>query len=228
MLIIVGDCRVEYSGRAKSTLGWGERLIVVKADGSVLVHRNEKREPVNWQPPGTKTEYEAREDEFIVYSYRTSPPERMNIYFRDVELISAHSLRDNAELSIVGMERDLVDAIEEDPSVIEEGLRITDRERQTSSGSIDLFCVDQDGTPVVVEVKRGQPSPNAAYQLEAYIADFKRKNEYARVRGILCAPRVPEMIRNILEEKGLEWREVEVEFELADRHQQSLDDYSRQ
>jgi RecB family endonuclease NucS len=58
VLIVVGCCCVEYSGRARSTLGWGERIVIVKPDGSVLVHQRAGREPVNWQPPGTRVRYQ--------------------------------------------------------------------------------------------------------------------------------------------------------------------------
>ncbi|MGP8127479.1 MAG: endonuclease NucS, partial [Candidatus Bathyarchaeia archaeon] len=51
LAIIVGNCRVDYEGRASSTLEWGERIAMIKQDGSVLVHRPTGYEPVNWQPP---------------------------------------------------------------------------------------------------------------------------------------------------------------------------------
>ncbi len=50
-VLVIGNCRVDYEGRASSTLGWGERIAMVKQDGSVLVHRPVGYEPVNWQPP---------------------------------------------------------------------------------------------------------------------------------------------------------------------------------
>ena len=85
------------------------------------------------------------------------------------------------------------------------------REKVTGSGFIDLYCEDQEGTPVIVEVKRTSISPSAVYQLEAYLADFRKKNDKAAVRGILCAPKVSELAKTLIEEKGLEYRKIELE-----------------
>lgn len=224
MVTIVGDCKVDYSGRARSFLDYGERLVIVKADGTVMVHGGEKREPLNWQPPGTKVKYTG-EGGLSIEARRTSPPETMHVHFRSIDALGIFLLNDGAELNIVGEEADIVDKIEADPSIIEPGLRVVRREQATNSGYIDLLCEDASGTTVVVEVKRTAITHNAVYQLEAYLVDFKRKNHEARVRGILCAPRVTEMARTLLAEKGLEYRQVEYDFELKDRGQSSLESF---
>lgn len=224
MVTIVGNCKVDYSGRARSFLDYGERLVIVKADGTVMVHGNEKREPLNWQPPGTKVKY-TPEGGFTIEARRTSPPETMHIHFRAIEALSIFQLNDGAELNIIGEEADIVDKLEADPSMIEEGLRVIRREQATSSGYIDLFCEDKDGVTVIVEVKRTAITHNAVYQLEAYLADFKKKNNKAVVRGILCAPRVTEMAKTLIAQKGLEYKQVDYDFELKDRKQRSLESY---
>ena len=81
VLIVVGCCSVKYVGRARSMLGWGERIVIVKSDGSVLVHQRVGREPVNWQPPETRFRYQTEADNggtpvFVIYSYRSSHPRR--------------------------------------------------------------------------------------------------------------------------------------------------------
>ncbi len=222
MVTIVGCCKVDYAGRAKSFLDYGDRLVIVKADGTVMVHGNEKREPVNWQPPGTRVKYLVEEG-LAIETRRPSPPETMRIHFKSIEALSIFTLHDGAEISIVGEEADIVDKIEADPSIIEEGLRVVRREKATGSGFIDLLCEDRNGVTVIVEVKRTSISPNAVYQMEAYLADFKRKNNKAVVRGILCAPRVSEMAKTLMAEKGLEYRQVGYDFELKDEKQASLD-----
>nr|QNO47752.1 endonuclease NucS [Methanosarcinales archaeon ANME-2c ERB4] len=164
---MVGCCSVEYVGRARSTLGWGERIVIVKPDGSVLVHQRVGREPVNWQPPDTRVRYQTETDDgtalFVIYSYRFKPPEKMYVRFKNIETISAHMLRDDQALQITGAESDIADRIMSNPSVIEEGLRITDREKQTRSGAIDLYGIDRDHTPAIIEIKRSQPTPSAVY-----------------------------------------------------------------
>ncbi len=224
MVTIVGNCKVDYAGRARSFLDYGERLVIIKADGTVMVHGNEKREPINWQPPGTKVKY-TPEGGLTIEARRTSPPETMHIHFKSVEALSIFQLNDGARLNIVGEEADIVDKLEADPSIIEDGLRIVRREQATDSGYIDLFCEDKDGVTVIIEVKRTAITHNAVYQLEAYLVDYKKKNNKANVRGILCAPRVSEMAKTLIAEKGLEYRQIEYDFELGDRKQKSLDNF---
>jgi hypothetical protein len=226
MVIIIGDCRVKYRGRARSFLDFGERLVVIKRDKSVMVQRDIKCEPVNWQPPGSIVEYSVEDGLFTVYAFRTNPPEKMRIEFRKIEMIISTILEDYAPLSVVGMETDYVGKIMEDPELIEEGFRIFKKEKKTASGSIDIYGIDTEGIPVIVEVKRSPVSPVAVTQLEAYVSDLKRKNRNARVRGILVAPRIPEMVKNLLVEKGFEYREVGWEFENPDEKQKSLTDFS--
>jgi endonuclease len=224
MVTIVGECKVDYAGRARSFLDYGERLVIVKADGTVMVHGNEKREPLNWQPPGTKVKY-TMNGGLTIEARRTSPPETMHIHFKAIDALSIFQLNDGAELNLIGEEADIVDKLEADPSIIEEGLRVLRREKSTDSGYIDLLCEDRDGVTVIVEVKRTAITHNAVYQLEAYLLDYKKKNHKTTVRGILCAPRVTEMAKTLIAEKGLEYRQVDYEFELKDKKQSSLDKY---
>ncbi len=226
LMLILGECRVKFKGRAESFLDYGERLVLVKKDGSVLVHRGEGCEAVNWQPPGTKTAFILDNRQLVLHAYRSSPPEKMRIRFRKIKLIAHSQLNDKAEIKLTGMEADYVEMVKKDPGVIEDGLRITDRERRTESGAIDLYGRDKNNTPVIIEVKRSIAGIPAVYQLEAYVQDLKRKNHEAEVRGILCAPRVPPMVQTLLRERGLEYRVYSCNFELSDDKQRTLTNYS--
>ncbi|OPY30236.1 MAG: Endonuclease NucS [Methanocella sp. PtaU1.Bin125] len=222
MATIVGCCRIEYSGRAKSFLDYGDRLVIVKPDGTVMVHGDTRREPLNWQPPGTKVSF-ALEDGLSIVAKRTSPPEHMHVHFRDIHAVSVFRLDDAAEIDLVGEEKDIKDRIEKDPSIIEPGLRVVRREVATESGYIDMLCEDTAGRTVIVEVKRTSISPSSVYQLEAYLLDMRKRNKDVDVRGILCAPRISNMARVLIEEKGMEFREIGYEFELKEKKQSSLD-----
>jgi hypothetical protein len=225
LLLLIGECRVMFKGRAEASLDYGERIVMVKRDGSVLVHRDEGCDAVNWQPPGTKTSFLLENGKLLLYAYRLKPPEKMKIWFRRLVLVAWGRMRDNATLQLVGMERDYADKLVENPGIIEEGLRVIKRERRTDSGSIDIYARDRKNIPVILEVKRSPPGVAAVYQLEAYVMDFKRKNRAAKVRGILCAPKIPPMVQNILREKGLEYRAYSCNFELQEDAQRTLLDY---
>jgi hypothetical protein len=224
-LLIVGDCMVDYRGRARSFLDWGERVVMIKQDGTLLVHQPVMREPVNWQPSGSLIEFRVKGGRLVVSSRHTRPPEKMSITFRDLKLLVIMSLCDRANLVIAGMENDFVNQIISDPSVIEEGLRIGKREKHVKSGLIDLFGYDKNHVPVVIEVKRSIASISAVQQLRMYVNDVKKDIVNANVRGILCAPRVPDMVKKLLSDYGLEWREVERKITLPDDHQRTLKDF---
>src|SRR5512136_1631185 len=124
MLLVMGDCMVDYHGRAKSLLDWGERLILIKQDGTVLVHQPIMREPVNWQPTGSITEFKTKDELLIINCRHLKPAEKMQVTFRHLKLVTATSLIDKANLVISGMEIDVVNQIVDNPSIIEAGLRI--------------------------------------------------------------------------------------------------------
>jgi len=225
VLMIIGDCMIDYKGRARSFLDWGERIIMIKQDGAVLVHQPTMREPVNWQPSGSKTEFKIKDDKLILKSRHLKPPEKMKITFRNIQTINASSLKDKAKLVISGMELDVVNQIVSDPNIVEEGLRICKREKHVKSGLIDLYGFDKNHTPVIIEVKRSLANISAVHQLRMYVNDIKKDVDEANVRGILCAPKVPDMVKHLLSDYGLEWQEVEREVMLPDDNQKTLKEF---
>lgn len=224
-LILIGDCMVDYRGRARSFLDWGERIIMIKQDNTLLVHQPVLREPVNWQPGDSLSDFRVEGNNLIIRSRRRKPPEKMKIIFRQIKQITITSLKDKAELVISGMESDFVNQLMSDPCIIEEGLRINKREKAVRSGMIDLFCYDENHTPVVVEVKRSLANISAVHQLRMYVNDIKSDVDDADVRGILCAPKIPDMVKNLLSDYGLEWKEVERQVIIPDDFQKKLKDF---
>lgn len=225
MLLILGSCMIDYRGRARSLLDWGERIIMIKQDGAVLVHQPVMREPVNWQPSGSKTEFKVKDDYLVLRARHNRPPEKMKITFRNIMMVATTTLHDNANLIISGMETDVVNQIISNPNIVEEGLRISKREKHVKSGLIDLFGYDENHTPVIIEVKRSIGSISAVQQLRMYVNDVKKDVKEANVRGILCAPRVPDMVKKLLSDYDLEWREVERNVILPDDWQKTLKDF---
>jgi RecB family endonuclease NucS len=225
LLLLAGDCFVRYIGRAKSYLDWGERITIIKQDGTILVHQPIMRDPVNWQPSGSKIEFKIIKNNLQLRVINRKPPEKMMIRFRNINFLTITHLEDRAKLNISGMEIDVVNQIIDSPDLIEKGLRICKREKHVKSGIIDLYAFDINHIPVVIEVKRSIASISSVHQLRMYVNDIKSDVLDARVRGILCAPRIPDMVKHLLMDYGLEWQEVERKFELPDDYQKSLEDF---
>lgn len=227
ILLVIGRCKIEYSGRAKSYLDWGERVTLIKKDGTILIHKHTQRNPINWQPEGTTVAIEKSRDHVVLRTVNHKKRERMIVTYDKIDMIMATELQDHAQLEIVGMEFDLTSKLEENPDLIEPGFRVTRREKQTKSGVIDLRGVDKDNTPAIIEVKRGKATISAVHQLRMYINDIKKLNPEAPLRGILVASYIPAMVKNLLEDYGLEHREIRIKHHLEQKKQQKLDGFTQ-
>jgi len=203
LLTVFGRCTVEYDGRAASTLGLGSRLLILKPDGSALVHTDENQQPVNWQPPGSEHHAAVRDGRLRIRSVRSSPNETLDVSFETVEQLSALSVSGRRDLSLTGSESDLRQALLSAPETIEAGFEPLATERPTAAGPIDIFGRDRDGTPVVVELKRRRVGPSAVGQLQRYVDAIGRElGDNATVRGILVAPSVTDRAARLLDEAG--------------------------
>lgn len=201
--ILVGSCVVNYVGRAGSVLPEGERIVILKPDGSLLVHRKEKREPVNWNPPGCTASARLGKEGLRIISKRKRPKEVLLVLFKGLKLAASFELVDREELYLVGSERDLIDLIFENPGLIEDGFKPLEREKPTRYGMIDLYGVDRDGNGVVIEFKRGRAELAGVSQLERYVAELKERD--GKVRGILVAPAITSSALKLLKECRLEY-----------------------
>jgi RecB family endonuclease NucS len=206
-LIVVGNCWVHYLGRAKSKLEPGERILIIKEDGSLLVHRSVGYEPVNWQPPGCIFHVQARENVLEIHAVRQKPAESVKVFFDNIQLVSALSLVDSGEFSLYASEEDMQKAILTEPSLLEEGFQIISYEKKVEPGFVDVYGVDKDGRFVVVEIKRKTAGKNAAIQLAKYIDAVKGRTN-REVRGVLVAPNIAKDMQRMLTTLGLEFRSL--------------------
>ncbi|QCC51621.1 DUF91 domain-containing protein [Halapricum salinum] len=209
LVTIFGECTVDYEGRAESTLGPGDRHVMCKPDGTVLVHTDEGHQPVNWQPPGCTHEVSV-DDALVLRSERSTPEEELLVRFRDVEHVAAFDVTDPEELSLSGTEEDLRERVLDDPELIEPGFTPLSTERETPAGAVDIYGEDANGRSVVVELKRRRVGPDAVGQLARYVEALERDlHDEAEVRGILVAPSVTDRARTLLAERGLEFVSLE-------------------
>ncbi|ELZ41531.1 hypothetical protein C463_12657 [Halorubrum californiense DSM 19288] len=175
LVSLFGRCTVSYEGRAASDLGAGDRLLVLKPDGAALVHTDEGRQPVNWQPPGSEHRAAVREGRLRVRSTRSSPDETLTVRFSGVHQLSAMAVTGGRDLTLHGSEEDLRTRILERPDLVEPGFEPRETERPSSAGPMDIFGVDADGTPVVVELKRRRVGPDAVGQLARYVRALREE-----------------------------------------------------
>ncbi|MFA1610237.1 endonuclease NucS [Halobellus rubicundus] len=204
-----GRCTVEYDGRAASSLGPGDRLVVCKPDGAILVHTDEGREPVNWQPPGCTHRASVRDGRLRIRSERTSPDEVLDVAFERIEQVTAYEVDDRSDLTLTGSEEDLRRRILDEPDLVEPGFEPIATERETAAGPVDVFGSDEAGRPVVVELKRRRVGPSAASQLRRYVEAVDEEFPDEGVRGVLVAPSVTDRTAALLDERDLEFVALE-------------------
>lgn len=184
IVVVVGLCEVNYAGRAAASLKRGKRLLVVKRDGTLLVHEAEKAQPKIWNPPGSSTAAFEENGRLVVKSVRQRPFETVKVVFEEVDFVGVFDV-EASELELIGSEKDVVEALVRAPWLIEEGLEIVGVEVPTEVGHIDILARDREGRYVVIEVKRDLATHDAVFQLARYVEVYKARGH--DVRGILVA-----------------------------------------
>ena len=215
MRLIVARCEVEYSGRLNALLPAALRLLMLKSDGSVMVHADTGGfKPQNWMTPPTVIE---ESDALIVVRKRAGKSEdRLEIRIAEVLSDVTHDMGEAAELVKDGAEADLQVALAEAPHRCGEGFRLVRREWPTDIGPVDLMCRDADDEWVAVEIKR-VGTIDAIEQLTRYLERICEDPAMASCRGVLAAQTVKPQARVLAESRGLSWVEVDLEILRGER-----------
>ena len=208
MRLVVARCEVTYTGRLNAYLPEAVRLLVFKADGSVLVHADSGGyKPLNWMTPPTVIEQGG--DVIVVRKRAGRSEDRLEIRIAELLAEFEHELGEDAGLEKDGVERHLQEALADLPETIEEGLRLVRREWHTDIGPVDLMCRDVDDGWVAVEIKR-VGTIEAVEQLSRYLEVLQVDPALAECRGILAAESVKPQARTLCEARGLGWAEVDL------------------
>jgi endonuclease len=207
--LIVARCEVAYSGRLSAFLPDSTRLLILKDDGSVLVHADAGGyKPLNWMTPPTVIE---EDGERIVVRKRAGKAEdRLEI--RIVELLSdvTHEMGEAAGLEKDGVERDLQEALAAAPERLGEELRLVRREWPTDVGPVDLMCRDREDGWVAVEIKR-IATIEAVEQLSRYLECIRVDPAKAACRGILAAQQLKPQAVALATARGISCVEVDLD-----------------
>jgi len=226
---IEANCEIEYDGRSGGYLAPGDRLVVCKPDGTLLVHRPSGHKPVNWMPGGATIKVEPGEDDEdapLLYARRSNPNEFLRVYLGDVYSVSRFDATDAVEYQERGTEAEMHEYIQANPEdALEDGIRILEHERETQYGYLDFFAQDGEGTPVVVEVKRRQATLNNFDQLKRYMELYRESNP--DVRGMLVAPSTSDRVKRALRDNDMEFvRLAEFDVETREASETTLTDFS--
>lgn len=207
-LLVIGNCWVRYQGRARSKLEPGERILIIKEDGSLLVHRSVGYEPVNWQSPGCVFHVQVKNSVLEIRGVRRKPAESVKVFFDRIHMVSALSLVDSGEFALHASEEDMQKAILLKPSLLEEGFKLISYEKKVEPGFVDVYGEDKNGKLVVVEIKRKTAGKEAVLQLVKYVEAIKSKVN-REVRGILVAPNIAKDVQRLLVTLGLEFKALD-------------------
>jgi endonuclease len=207
MRLIVARCSVEYSGRLSARLPEALRLVIVKADGSVLVHADAGGfKPLNWMTPPTVVE----ESDGRLVVRKLKGEDRLDIELVEVLSDVEHTMDfDAANLEKDGVEAHLQVLLAEAPHWCGEGFRLVRREWPTDIGPVDLMCRDDEDGWIAVEIKR-VGTIDAVEQLSRYLERIRLDPAMADCRGVLAAQVVKPQARVLAGSRGLDWVEVDL------------------
>ncbi|GAC1435045.1 MAG: endonuclease NucS [Solirubrobacteraceae bacterium] len=204
MRLVVARCQVTYSGRLSTVLPMAVRLVMLKSDGSLLVHADAGGyKPQNWMTPPTRIEEQAGR---IVAS---KGDERLEIELDEILWDERHDMGEAAALEKDGVERDLQELLAERPAWCGEGFRLARREWATDIGPVDLMCRDEQDDWIAVEIKR-TATIDAVEQLARYLERIRLDPAMAACRGVLAAQSFKPQARVLAQARGIECVEVDL------------------
>ena len=206
MRLVVARCQVDYAGRLTAHLPMATRVLMIKADGSVLVHSDGgSYKPLNWMsPPCTVREGTTDEGE-IEWTVTSKTDDTLRILIEEIHHDSSHELGIDPGLQKDGVEKHLQELLAEHPATLADGLTLVRREYPTAIGPVDLMCREvglDDARHVAVEIKR-KANIDAVEQLTRYLDLLNRDPLLTPVRGILAAQTIVPQARTLAEDRGI-------------------------
>lgn len=203
MRLVVARCEVDYAGRLSAYLAPAVRLLLVKADGSVSVHADDRAyKPLNWMSPPARLQISADPDGTAVWTVTNPAGETLRITLHEVLHDSTHDLGHDPGLVKDGVEAHLQALLAEHVSVLGDGWSLVRREYPTAIGPVDLLCRDETGSTVAVEVKR-RGEIDGVEQLSRYLELLNRDPRLAPVRGIFAAQEIKPQARTLAADRNI-------------------------
>ncbi|HEY9290792.1 MAG TPA: endonuclease NucS [Microlunatus sp.] len=214
MRLVIAECQVDYAGRLTAHLPMANRLILVKADGSVSIHADDRAyKPLNWMsPPCTMAELPDDEVTTVgeglglpltaVWEVKGRDGDTLQIAIGQVQHDSSHELGIDPGLQKDGVEAHLQALLAEHPDTFGDGWSLVRREYPTAIGPVDLLCRDADGGYVAVEVKR-RGEIDGVEQLTRYLELLRRDPLLGDVRGVFAAQQIKPQAKVLAADRGI-------------------------
>ena len=210
MRLVIARCSVDYAGRLSAHLPLATRLLMVKGDGSLLVHSDGgSYKPLNWMSPPCTLEAAEPDDEQraagIVEVWKVThkkTADQLVVSIHEVLHDSAHELGIDPGLQKDGVEAHLQQLLAEQIELLGEGHRLVRREYMTAIGPVDILATDASGASVAVELKR-RGDIDGVEQLTRYLELMNRDPRLAPVRGVFAAQEIKPQARTLAEDRGI-------------------------
>ncbi len=198
MRLVIARCSVDYVGKLTAHLPMAPRLILMKADGSVSIHADDRAyKPLNWMSPPCRLEESP--DTWRVVS---KGGEELRITLAEVLHDSSHELGIDPGLQKDGVEAHLQELLAAQVHLLGENWRLVRREYPTAIGPVDLMCRDQDSAAVAVEIKR-RGEIDGVEQLTRYLELLNRDPALSPVRGVFAAQEIRPQARTLAQDRGI-------------------------
>ena len=210
MRLVIARCSVDYAGRLSAHLPLATRLLMVKGDGSLLVHSDGgSYKPLNWMSPpctleAAEPDHEQRQAGIVevwkVTHKKTA--DQLVVSIHEVLHDSAHELGADPGLVKDGVEAHLQQLLAEQIELLGDGHRLVRREYMTAIGPVDILATDASGASVAVELKR-RGDIDGVEQLTRYLELMNRDPRLAPVRGVFAAQEIKPQARTLAEDRGI-------------------------
>jgi RecB family endonuclease NucS len=208
--LVIARCSVDYAGRLSAHLPLATRLLLLKADGSVLVHSDSlSYKPLNWMsPPCTVTALEPEPDQAdagVAEIWKVTQAKTADLLVISIHEIlhdSAYELGIDPGLQKDGVEAHLQKLLAEQIELAGEGWRLVRREYMTAIGPVDILATDDAGRSVAIEIKR-RGDIDGVEQLTRYLELMNRNPHLAPVTGVFAAQEIKPQARMLAEDRGI-------------------------
>jgi RecB family endonuclease NucS len=201
--LVIAQCTVDYLGRLTAHLPSARRLLLIKADGSVSVHADDRAyKPLNWMSPPCWLTEEPRDDSLPVWVVENKSGEQLRITIESIEHDSSHELGVDPGLVKDGVEAHLQELLAEHIELLGDGYTLVRREFMTAIGPVDILCRDDQGRTVAVEIKR-RGEIDGVEQLTRYLELLNRDSLLAPVSGVFAAQQIKPQARTLATDRGI-------------------------